>query len=68
LGLVPNGNASVLVTDANGSKETVPVVNNVYEITSGDPVSATLKSASGTTTTRHLPVIKPAPASAGPTG
>ena len=62
LGLVPNGNNSVEVTNANGTKETAPVTNNVYEITSGDPVSATLKNASGATTTRRLPVLSnPAP-------
>jgi hypothetical protein len=63
-GLVPNGNSSVQVTNANGSEETVPVTNNVYEITSGDPISATLKNASGTTITRHLPVLSSPPPSA----
>ncbi len=64
LGLVPNGNNSVDVTNANGTKDTVPVTDNVYEITSGDPVSATLKNASGATTTRHLPVLSDPPPSA----
>jgi hypothetical protein len=68
LGLVPNGNTSVEVTNANGTKETVPVTNNVYEITSGDPVSATLKNASGATTTRHLPVLSTPPPPSTPHG
>ncbi len=68
LGLVPNGNTSVDVTNTDGSKETVPVTNNVYEITTGDPVSATLKNASGALTTRHLPVISAPPPAATPTG
>jgi hypothetical protein len=61
LGLVPDGNTSVGVTDADGAKTTTRVTNNVYEITSGDPVSATLKDASGTTITRRLPVISAPP-------
>jgi len=66
LGLVPDGNNSVRVTDANGNTETVPVANNVYEITGGDPVSATLRSASGSMTTRHLPVISAPPPPSAP--
>jgi hypothetical protein len=66
LGLVPDGNTSVGVTNANGTKDTVPVANNVYEITSGDPVSATLKNAAGTTITRHLAVLSTPPPSAPP--
>lgn len=68
LGLVPNGNTSVDVTNSNGSTESVPVANNVYEITSGDPVSATLKNASGASTTRRLPVISAPPPPSAPTG
>jgi hypothetical protein len=66
LGLVPNGNTSVDVTNANGTKETVPVTNNVYEITSGDPVSATLRNASGATITRHVPVLSAPPPPSAP--
>ncbi len=68
LGLVPNGNATIEVTNADGTKNTVPVKNNVYEITTGDPVSATLKNASGATITRQLPVITAAPSSPPPAG
>jgi hypothetical protein len=68
LGLVPNGNSSVEVTNVDGTKETLPVTNNVYEITSGDPVSVTLKNASGATTTRHLAVLSTPPPSAPPAG
>lgn len=54
-GLVPDGNSSVKVTNSDGTTESVPVLNNVYEITSGDPSTVTLKDASGTEVTRHLP-------------
>lgn len=54
-GLVPDGNTSVKVTNSDGTTESVPVVNNVYEITSGDPSTVTLKEASGVEVTRHLP-------------
>jgi hypothetical protein len=64
LGLVPNGNASVTVTNANGTTESVPVTNNVYEVTSGMPISVTLKTASGAVETRHLPVPTTPPSSA----
>jgi hypothetical protein len=66
LGLVPNGNASVTVTNANGTTDSVPVSDNVYEITSGVPASVTLKTASGTAETRHLPTLSPPPPSSAP--
>lgn len=61
IGLVPNGNTSVQVTNADGSKESVPVANNVYEIVGHDPSTVNLMEASGTRTTRHLPSPPPAP-------
>lgn len=67
LGLVPFGNTSVEVTDADGSSSTVSVTKGVYEITSGSPSTVTLKNASGETTTRQLPALS-APATAAPLG
>jgi hypothetical protein len=62
LGLVPTGNTAVVVTDANGGTNTVPVANGVYEITGGSPSTVTLKDASGNTITRQLPTLSvPAP-------
>jgi len=58
IGLAPDGNASVEVTNANGTSESVPVVNNVYEVISGTPSTATLKEASGRTFTRRLAVLR----------
>jgi hypothetical protein len=68
LGLTPSGNTSVTVTNTDGTTETVPVTNNVYEITSGNPSTATLKEASGKITTRHLPQWSRPPASSAPAG
>lgn len=68
IGLVPNGNASVEVTDLDGSVGSVPVTNNVYEITKGDPVSAKLRNAQGVTITRRLPVIGAPPPASAPAG
>jgi hypothetical protein len=65
VGLAPNGNSAVEVTNTNGTTESVPVTNNVYEITSGNPTTVSLKDASGTPTTRHVAVLSsPSPASA----
>ncbi len=64
VGLAPKGNASVTVTNADGTTESVPVTNNVYEITSGNPSTVNLKETSGKVTTRHLPALSRPPASA----
>jgi hypothetical protein len=64
LGLAPDGNTSVKVTNADGTTESVPVTNNVYEIASGEPISVTLKEASGVSETRHLATLSSSPASA----
>jgi hypothetical protein len=47
LGLAPNGNSSVQVTEADGATQSVAVINNVYEIVGGNPKSVTLKGLSG---------------------
>jgi hypothetical protein len=65
LGLVPNGNTSVQVTNTNGTKESIPVTNNVYEITKGKPSSVTLRGASGASTTEPT-AISPAPPATAP--
>lgn len=59
VGLAPDGDSVVTVTEANGSTVQAPVTDNVYEISSGDPVSVTLTTASGASVT--LPVAVPAP-------
>jgi len=64
LGLVPNGNTSVKVTNTDGTTEHVPVTNNVYEIDSGNPSTVNLNEASGKATTRHLAILSRPPASA----
>lgn len=64
LGLAPNGNASVKVTYADGTKASVPVSNNVYEITSGKPSTVTLTAASGAPITRSVAMSPPPPPSA----
>jgi hypothetical protein len=63
LGLAPDGNRSVKVTDSNGTVETVPVTNNVYEITTGTPGTVTLEDASGTSVTRPVAMSPPPPSS-----
>jgi hypothetical protein len=50
-GLAPNGNTSVIATEANGSSRTVSVNENVYEIVGNAPLAITLSNASGQTTT-----------------
>jgi hypothetical protein len=58
VGLVPNGNVNVAVTDASGAAHDVPVAHNVYEITSGSPSTVSFNDASGATTTES--VVMPA--------
>lgn len=64
LGLVPNGNATVKVTNTDGTTENVPVTNNVYEITSSNPSTVRFNEASGISITRHLAIPSRPPASA----
>jgi hypothetical protein len=64
LGLAPNGNASVEVTNADGAKKSITVTNNVYEITGGRPSTVSLKDASGASTTQPVAMSPPPPPSA----
>lgn len=64
IGLAPPGNSSVSVTEAEGSTKSVPVTGGVYEIAGYDPVTVSLKAASGMTTSRHIAALSPPPASA----
>lgn len=54
IGLVPNGNASVSVTMRDGTTESVPVEDNIYEIVGGAPASVTLTNAAGARITRRF--------------
>ena len=65
IGLVPNGNASVGVTDVDGSTRTVAVTNNMFEINTGDPNTVTLKDASGASAT-HMVRLSPTPPPSAP--
>jgi hypothetical protein len=60
VGLVPNGNPVVKVTNTNGTSKGVPVVDNVYEVTGGAPRTVTFRDGAGSETTRPVAVI-PAP-------
>lgn len=62
IGLAPAGNTSVEVTNTDGTTDTVPVADHVYEITSGNPSTVRLKEASGEETTRHVPALSLPPA------
>lgn len=53
-GLVPDGNSTVTVTSADGSRQAVPVVGNVYEATGTDLVAVTDKTAAGAVVTHGL--------------
>lgn len=66
-GLAPDTNSTVTVTEANGTTRSVPVTNNVYEITSGTPSSVSLKTTSGATTTESA-ALPPRPANTAPAG
>jgi hypothetical protein len=54
-GLVPNGNSQVVVHDADGTTEDVPVESNVYIIRHPGAVSAEVTDAGGQPTTVELP-------------
>lgn len=56
IGLVPNGNKAVTVTESDDTEKSVPVTNNMYEVTGGHPSSVHVKEASGKSSTRVLPV------------
>jgi hypothetical protein len=47
-GMVPNGNATVAVTTQSGAVTTVPVVHNLYAVTTSAPVrTVALRNAEG---------------------
>lgn len=54
-GLVPNGNSQVVVHDADGTTEDVPVENNVYIIRHPGAISADVIDAGGQPITVELP-------------
>lgn len=54
-GLVPNGNSMVVVHDANGSTEDVPVQHNVYIISRRGAVSVRLVNGAGQAQTITVP-------------
>jgi hypothetical protein len=53
-GLAPDGNSTVRVGFANGSSQSVPVQDNVYAVQGPDPVSITLRTASGSIATLNF--------------
>jgi hypothetical protein len=55
VGLAPDGNTTVTVTDSDGSTRQIPVTGNVYKVAGGDPSSITLRDASGALTTVPIP-------------
>jgi hypothetical protein len=69
-GLVPDGDTSVHVSYANGTSSTVPVTNNVAEVTGSRsgaiPSSVSYKSAAGIEITEHIEIANPAPAASAP--
>ncbi len=54
-GIAPNSNSSVNVTEADGANRSVPVKNNVYEITTGTPASVQVTAETGEVTTDAIP-------------
>jgi hypothetical protein len=54
LGLAPDGNSSVTVAFANGSVESVPVTDNVYEAAGAGMTAVTLTTAAGAHVTLSL--------------
>jgi hypothetical protein len=53
-GLAPDGNSTVTIGFAGDSSQRVPVVDNVYAADGPDPVSITLRNASGSLTTLNF--------------
>jgi hypothetical protein len=54
VGLAPDGNATVTITDADGSTRQVPVSDNVYKVTGGHPSAIIEHDSSGAITTLPL--------------
>jgi hypothetical protein len=61
LGLAPNTNKSITVTNTDGATHSVPVTNNVYEIHSGTPATVDLKSILGSKSTDEVKLPPPPP-------
>lgn len=59
LGLAPDGNRSVSVTDKDDATESVPVTDNVFEIVRGHPVSVSLKDTAGNRSSRSVAISAP---------
>ncbi|HEX4033222.1 MAG TPA: hypothetical protein VHX66_02150 [Solirubrobacteraceae bacterium] len=55
VGLVPDGNPTVTVTDTDGSTRQIPVTENIYKVVGGSPSSITFHDASGASTTLPIP-------------
>ncbi|MHB1539572.1 MAG: hypothetical protein ACYCUM_12300 [Solirubrobacteraceae bacterium] len=70
VGLVPNGNSSVTVTESNGTTKVVPVTANVVALTGlrtgVAPVAVMYKNGKGETMTETLPMPGPPPAPSAP--
>jgi len=66
VGLVPNGNSVVRVTDTGGTSKSVPVVDNVYEVTGGAPRTVTFRDGSGSETTRPVALVSAPPPPSAP--
>jgi len=54
-GLVPDGNAAVRVTEADGAVRSVPVHENLFEIVGGHPASVSLTEAGGNAVSEEIP-------------
>lgn len=69
VGLAPNGNGTVKVTNTDGTAEEQQVVNNVYEVTKDVPRTVSLRGSTGALMTRDvaLPTPPPSPAPSGST-
>jgi hypothetical protein len=65
IGLVPNGNSTVTATAHDGTVTKVPVVDNLFEIISGQPQSVSYSDASGSTVKFQV-ALGPAPTTSGP--
>ncbi len=55
VGLAPDGNSAVTLTETNGATRSVPVHENTYESIGGHPSSVTLTEAHGNTITEAIP-------------
>jgi len=61
VGLAPDGNAAVTVTDVNGSSRRASVTDNLFEIVGGNPGSVNMKGATGVPTTVRIGITPAQP-------